>query len=471
MTTPRARLRRQKRRRRLIPVALLVVVATYFGFDAFDILPGPFTTKPPITVQALPRPEPHGAPAPEMASLPDSAPVPSDLTPVLDPIFDSARTSEAYSAEVRDARTGDVLYARNPDQPRTPASVTKVLTASAALGALGPTHTFSTDALLAGDQLFVRGGGDVLLNSGASQPASVAGHAGLATLAESVADKLQGRGLGSLTLHADVSRYTGENFRAGWDRADIGNGFIAPIVPIMVDAGLTAPKDHVPREQDPVARVVSDFAAALTKAGIEVRVAEPAATPGNAETLASVESAPLGSVVRYMLLHSDNVVAEVLGVEVAIARKAEPSLDASPQAVLDQLTSMQLETNSVTLGDTSGLNYDNRISPHQLTGVLNAATTRADVSELIPNFPVGGLSGTLTERFTDPDTEPAKGMVMAKTGTLSTVTSLAGTVLTHDGRLLTFAFMSDGLDAGGSTLARKTMDTAVTQLAECGCSQ
>lgn len=463
------------RRRRAVASAVAAVVAlfvAYFVFDITDVLPGPLTTAPPIEVQAVPHPDPARPEVPRAQPLSDQAPVPGDLAGRVDPIFDSAPDPQNYSAEVRDAATGQVLYSRAADTPRTPASVTKVLTATAALGALGPSTTFSTQVVTdgTGSDIYLKGGGDVLLGTGESQPDQIRGHAGLTTLAAATAAALKDKGVTSVTVHVDTSRYQGENFRSQWERADIGNGYIAPIEPLMVNAGLTSVKvAGSPREVEPANRAAEQFAQTLSKQGLKAQFADPATAPENAEVIASVESAPLASVVRYMLLHSDNVVAETLAVEVAKARGGTASLEASSQAVLDQLKDMNLSTGSITLGDTSGLNYDNRISPHDLTEIFTQAAIRDDLSELIPNMPVGGLSGTLFERYQDAETRDGAGMVSAKTGTLATVSSLAGTVLTTDGRLLTFTFMADGLQRGSTGVARQIMDRAVTSLAECGC--
>lgn len=473
MTSRKAR-RRQERNRKtglmLTSVGVVVALAGYVALDVADIAPGFLTTKPPVEVQALPQPAPESHSSVDMPALADDAPVPRGLKQRLDPIFDSAKDPSKYSAEVRDATTGDTLYGKDANRARTPASVTKVLTATAALDALGPSSRFTTETLLDGDTLFLKGGGDVLLGSGKSDPNSIIGHAGLGTLAETTSAFLKDRGRTSVTLRADVSRYKGADFRKKWDPADIGMGNIAPVKPLMVDAGLVSRARFSAREHDPVGRAVKDFAKALKKRGIDVKIEKPHAAPKSAEKAAQVESAPVSSVIRYMLLHSENVVAEILGIEVAIKRGDKAGLGASPQAVLNQLKDMDLDTASITLGDTSGLIYDNRISPHELTQIITSVVQREELAELLPSMPVGGLSGTLIERYTDPETKPAAGVVSAKTGSLATVTSLSGVVTTKDGRLLTFTIMADDLEPGGSGEARQVADRAVSALAECGCT-
>ncbi|RAA20324.1 D-alanyl-D-alanine carboxypeptidase/D-alanyl-D-alanine-endopeptidase, partial [Burkholderia multivorans] len=108
------------------------------------------------------------------------------------------------------------------------------------------------------------------------------------------------------------------------------------------------------------------------------------------------------------------------------------SLENGPKGVIAALEDT-VDLGQTQLNDTSGLDYGNRISPHDLTTVLQSSVTAKDsLSSLISSFPVGGLTGTLTDRFGD-DVNAA-GTVHAKTGTLSTVTSLAGGVLDADGR-------------------------------------
>jgi D-alanyl-D-alanine carboxypeptidase/D-alanyl-D-alanine-endopeptidase (penicillin-binding protein 4) len=72
------------------------------------------------------------------------------------------------SIYVRDAGSNEVVLAINDDQPRSPASVIKVLTTYAALDALGPSYTWKTRAYVSGQlangvlngDLIVVGGGD-----------------------------------------------------------------------------------------------------------------------------------------------------------------------------------------------------------------------------------------------------------------------------------------------------------------------
>ncbi|MFG1882817.1 D-alanyl-D-alanine carboxypeptidase [Micromonospora sp. NPDC049102] len=83
-------------------------------------------------------------------------------------LADDRLTGAQTSVVVVDTSTGETLYDRNGDRRLIPASNTKLLTSTAALGLLGSGHHFSTDVqatgarragLLSGS-LYLRGGGD-----------------------------------------------------------------------------------------------------------------------------------------------------------------------------------------------------------------------------------------------------------------------------------------------------------------------
>lgn len=463
--------------------AVAIVLAGYAVVDAYDVvpgLPGILTTDPAIEVQALPSPTTAGKDVPAPASaVDDTAPVPTKIPDEVKRILSDAKVKD-FGIEVRDGLSDDVLYSKDQNDPRTPASVTKVFTASAALLSIGGQKRLSTMTEFdpSTSTVTLTGGGDSLLGAGESQPGAVNGHAGLKTLAQETAQSLKSKDIAEVALKLDMSRYSGEDFSSGWDRADIAKGEITPIQPLMIDTGYVGSKDKEwrGRSEHPGKDAFSTFAKELKAAGITVTDAPPgpAGDSGNSgesgesgDSLASVESATISEIVEYALVHSDNVVAEVLGNEVAIAEGQPGSLENGPKAVLSALSD-SLDIGQTKLVDTSGLSYDNQISPHDLTTVLQASVVADDsLSSLISYFPVGGLTGTLTDRFTQDGN--ATGTVHAKTGTLSTVTSLAGGVLDADGRYLVFALQIDDVDKDKILEARKTVDDIVTALAGCGC--
>jgi D-alanyl-D-alanine carboxypeptidase/D-alanyl-D-alanine-endopeptidase (penicillin-binding protein 4) len=483
--------RRRKKGAAITAGVLVLALAGYAAVDAYDLvpdLPGILTTEPQVDVQAVPTPQAQAKNVPAPASaVDDSAPVPTTIPKEIDGILKDSKV-KGFGLEVRDGLTDDVLYAKNETKPRTPASVTKVLTAAAALKSIGGqtrlTTTTNFDA--ESNTLTLTGGGDPLLAAGDSDPGSVNGHGGLRTLAEDTAKALKDDNVTEVALDLDTSRYTGEDFDSGWERADIAKGVITPIQPLMIDTGYIGSKDREwrARSEHPAQDARSAFAKELKKAGIDVTDADgdgDASSGGadadgkaddgkadkNGKELAKVESATISEIVEYALVHSDNVVAEVLGNEVAIAEGKPGSLTEGPKAVLSALGDT-IDLGRTDLVDTSGLSYDNRVAPHDLTTVLQASVVADDsLAGLISYFPVGGLTGTLHDRIVDE--KNATGVVHAKTGTLSTVTSLAGGVLDAEGRYLVFSIQIDDVDKDKILEARQTVDAIVTSLANCGC--
>jgi D-alanyl-D-alanine carboxypeptidase/D-alanyl-D-alanine-endopeptidase (penicillin-binding protein 4) len=197
------------------------------------------------------------------------------------------------------------------------------------------------------------------------------------------------------------------------------------------------------------------------------------AAPAGAKVLGTVDSQPVHELVAQALRISDNVLAEVLAREVALATGAAPSFAGAAQAVRGVLASNGIDTADLRLVDGSGLSSQNQVSARGLGGVLAAAvasqsldprTTR--LRPLLEGLPVAGGTGTLAERYVDDPTRPGRGYVRAKTGTLTDVNALAGVVLDADGRLLVFALLSNGsLPAA----ARPALDAIAAALRTCGC--
>jgi D-alanyl-D-alanine carboxypeptidase/D-alanyl-D-alanine-endopeptidase (penicillin-binding protein 4) len=113
--------------------------------------------------------------------------------------------------------------------------------------------------------------------------------------------------------------------------------------------------------------------------------------------------------------------------------------------------------------------------PAQLLAALVAAAAApaqgpADTEFLRPvltGLPVAGGDGTLEDRFAPGlDSSAGRGVVRAKTGTLTTASSLAGVVVDADQRLLVFAFMSNG---ALPLRTRPKLDDLAAELSRCGC--
>ena len=96
--------------------------------------------------------------------LSSSAPAPSitGLDRSIGKLTQTASLGE-FSMLVVDPVSEKPVFSDQVNKSRTPASVSKLLTAAAALSALGPNTRLATRATLAGSDLYLVGGGDPLL--------------------------------------------------------------------------------------------------------------------------------------------------------------------------------------------------------------------------------------------------------------------------------------------------------------------
>ncbi|PRY16047.1 D-alanyl-D-alanine carboxypeptidase/D-alanyl-D-alanine endopeptidase [Kineococcus rhizosphaerae] len=466
----------------------LVLVGGYAGLDVAGAVPGPLTTTPAPTAAPLPTAPganvPAPSPVPVLPTLDAAAPVPDPavLGGTVGPLLTDPALGASVSASVVDALTGRTLLASADDVARTPASTTKILTAVAALRALGDTSR-ATTRVVAGataDEVVLVAGGDVLLAAGAGDPEAVAGHAGLGDLAAQTAAALRAAGRTSVAVRLDDGSFTGPATSPGWGAGDVGSGFVMPIAPLAVDEARLGPGENAPRAADPALGAALLFVQALTADGItvldqgsgssSVPVARAAAQPG-AKQLAAVSSATTAEQVELMLTDSDNTLAEVLARRVALATGRTGTFDDASAAVVDEVAALGVDVTGVHLQGASGLGRDARIPARTLTSLLSviAAGKHPELGAVAAGLPVAAVSGTLADRYDQPDSTAAAGVVRAKTGTLTGVSSLAGFLRDADGRLLAFAVMSDSVTPGGSVTARRAQDRFATALAACGC--
>ncbi|WP_369144933.1 D-alanyl-D-alanine carboxypeptidase/D-alanyl-D-alanine-endopeptidase [Streptomyces sp. R44] len=354
----------------------------------------------------------------------------ADLAALLVPLLADPGLGPLRTASVVDTATGGQLYGEGASTPMTPASTVKIATAAAALSALGPEHRIPTTVTASpdGGTVTLTGGGDPTLD-----------RARLKALAADTARALKARGRTSVRLAHDTSLYKGPALHP------IGpNENIAPVVALMTREGRLddSRSGPAPRTADPAGDTATAFAGLLTEAGIKV-TGEPAPgrTPQGAP-LARTYSAPLADLVERTLTNSDNDLAEALARQTALARRQPASFQGAEKAVRDELARLGVPVAGARFADGSGLDRRDRVSAALLTGLLTRAAdpARPALRPLLTGLPVGGFTGTLAGRF---DSAPAgAGLVRAKTGTLTGVNTLAGTVVTPDGRLLAFAFLA-----------------------------
>lgn len=457
---------------------VLLAGGGYVAADVHDRVPGLLTLAPP-PVPPAPFPTAPGAveppaPTPVVAQLDPAAPVPdvAAVTALARELAGDARMGTSTGISVVDVLTGQVLADLEAGTPQVPASTAKVLTGFAALTALGAQATLPTAVVQpAPGRIVLVGGGDMMLAAGAGDPTATVGRAGLADLADATARALALAGVTTVSVAVDDTLFSGPTLHPDWVPSDVAAGYVAPVTAVAVDIAKTVHDDeYPPRHADPSLHAARTLADLLTARGVTVTggvTREPA--PAGSVELARVESAPLRDVVRYALRDSDNTITEVLGRLVAVRGGLPGSFDGATSAVLAEVAAQGLDTTGATLRDCSGLAATSALAPSLLTDalVLAADPDRPALLPALLDLPVGGWTGTLADRF---GTGAAQGLVRAKTGSLPGVTSLAGTVLTVDGRLLAFAVLADATPAGGQAAPRGVIDTMVQGLAGCGCT-
>jgi D-alanyl-D-alanine carboxypeptidase/D-alanyl-D-alanine-endopeptidase (penicillin-binding protein 4) len=464
--------RRRGRRIALIVVAALILVAAA-GAGAVFAVPGLSDrlglthAEPEIVIQPPPSPV-RFAPALKapggQSAAPTAAGVQAALAGAVTPGLGT------FTGVVLDG--DNVLWEQGATTPLVPASTGKLLTAAAALLSLNHTEQLTTTVVAGKDpgSVVIIGGGDPTLSSLKAGAESVyPGAAHLSDLVTQVKAKV-----GAVqTVYVDLGRYAGDGLEKSWDGRDVAGGYIAPIVPAMLDGGRQdATKETSPRSPNPAKALADEFAARI---GAKVPANAATTAPPNAQVLGEVRSAPVVELVDTLLQRSDNVLAETVAREVAKQAGEEASFAGASRATLKVLQQNGFDTAGTVMADGSGLSGQDRVPARLLASILAVAAgpdgadpRTAKLRPLLGGLPVAGGSGTLEDRYNTPGSAPGKGWVRAKTGTLATplVSSLAGVVLDADGRLLVFAFMTNN---AVTATARPALDTLAATLRNCGC--
>jgi D-alanyl-D-alanine carboxypeptidase/D-alanyl-D-alanine-endopeptidase (penicillin-binding protein 4) len=452
--------RRRTRVRLLLGVAAVgvlaalaaVVVIQQPGFGADATTATTVAAPPPVTAQPQVAPVSDGAPTP----------TPEALAAALAPVVGNPDLG-AFTGVVSDAVTGKVLWSQGPDIPMIPASTAKVLTAAAALLTLPPEHRVATRVVQGTEpgQIVLVGGGDPTLTA---QPAGQPGYYPGAPRLDDLVAQIRGTGTAVTSVVVDSSAYVGQAMARGWMPTDIAAGYIAPIEPVMLDgARREALVDESSRSATPALDAGHALAAALAVAPERVTAG---VAPSGAAPLASVESAPLRNRIGQMMEHSDNVLAETIGREIAAKVGAEPSFAGATAAIVQVLGDAGFDVSGVALYDASGLSVDDRIPARLLDEILTAATgdSMPELRPMLDDLPVAGATGTLSARY---GTGAGAGWVRAKTGTLSQASALVGYVTDVGDRVLAFALMSNDRSPD---VSRPALDAIASTLRSCGCT-
>jgi D-alanyl-D-alanine carboxypeptidase/D-alanyl-D-alanine-endopeptidase (penicillin-binding protein 4) len=423
---------------------------------------------------------------------------------------------------VRSLDTGEVVFARSPDELLNPASNVKLFTSAAALVRLGPEYRFETEFLLApggpgAGHLHVRGKGDpTFVHERLWEVAAALSHLGVARVGDIVLDD---------------SWFDAEREGPGFDQERGDRAYLAPAGAISLDfnavAVHVAPGATVGSPGRVSVEPASDHLQVVNRtvtarAGARRRVAvgsEPSAgrqrvtvegrlplggraqvfhrriddppaffghtlrrflelrgvkvagkvrrgpVPHGSRLVHVSESEALADVVRRLNKHSNNFVAEQILKTLGAETRGPPGTWASGVAAVEAfLADVGIPRGSYLMKNGSGLNDANRFSARQTVTLLEDMWRRFPVmAEFAGALPVAARDGTTRWRMEGTE---AAGRLRAKTGTLEDVSSLSGYVETRSGERLAFAILVN--DRGRAAAAVKGVDQLAAALAAAG---
>ena len=434
------------------------------------------TEPPPASPQVAEAPAVPLLSAQRLPTVPDAGQPPA-LLPQTETL-ERDLTALAVQAPARSCMAvrqgGEDLFALNPEEPLTPASVQKLATAQAALSGLGVDYTYRTTAIAdaptaAGvlpNDLYLVGGGDPLLATPAYE-ALLTAEGAVATPLDDLAAQLVSAGLTRISggVIAVESRYENASTVASWPDEWLAGGAIGTLNPVALNQGYQTPEGiggtaGLLPEPEPALLTAALFDDMLEARAVAIperpNVSAPDRDFSGYVELAAIESAPLGEYLRFMLTESDNTTAELLLKEIGLQHTGTGSTLDGALAVLEILAARAGRPILVfPPQDGSGLSPENELTCTQVIQILEIGGPEGTLASYLP---VAGVSGTLRGRFVD---SPAAGRVRAKTGSLPGVASLAGFAEGADGQPLTFAVILNG-----ETLQDVTADNFLQQFLE-----
>lgn len=397
-----------------------------------------------------------------------------------------------FGCAVADAATGEMLEVFQPLHPLPPASVAKAVTTAYGLDRLGPGYRFRTrlvtdgtlsDGRIEGD-LWLVGGGDPLLDTDVLDAMvraldelgvrQVTGSFRVATDALPFIEQIDpaqlpyaGYNPSISALNLNFNRVFFEWERSGEDytvRMDARSANFSPAVTVssMVVEDRDFPVYTFERGEvrdawtvargalgenggrwlpvrRPHAYLAEVFQTLARQRGIPLGtpVFSESAPPG-AQILHEYTSPPLEEILRGMMQWSTNLTAEVVGLSATQAGGVRPETLTESGAEMGAWMRERLGARQAHFVDHSGLGVDSRLRPHDMTRALVEAGPNGILRSLMKDIPVLDRNGAPM-----PD-HPLR--VVAKTGTLNFVSTLAGYAETPSGRVLAFSIFGADLE-------------------------
>lgn len=341
-----------------------------------------------------------------------------------------------YSALIVGLDSGQLVYEKNPDTPRKPASNTKLFTTAASLVMSGEAGRPTAGVYAASVDAGVVAGDLVLLAEHDPSTTPWFGD-GARQAFDAIAARLKQQGVTAVSGNVVAK---GEFLYEGDSLGTI----------------------DFPTERSQAA---TGFRQALVAAGISVSGGATTATgfdpPAGAELLLVAPSASMDVIAHAINVPSHNEMADLALHHLGFVGSGESTYAAGFQEIEGVLDELGVAHAGLDLNDGSGLSHSNRATPRHIVDLFTALASRAEWPAYVGSMAVSGVRGTIASRMTGPDTV---GRFWGKTGTLTGVVALSGVLFhRHDGQRYLASFLAN--DVASSTSARAALDAAVTALA------
>lgn len=320
---------------------------------------------------------------------------------------------------VYDLDADSVLFAHNERQLMRPASTMKLLTAITALDLLGRNYRYTTSVYYTGEcdstalrgDIYIKGGMDPSLED-----------YDLDCIVEDIVklkvDTIAG------DIIADRSFKDASLLGEGWCWDD-DNPVLSPLV--------FRRKDNLVAV---LMQKLHDQRITVTGSGSEGTV------PADAKAL-SVRYSSIEPILSKMMKDSDNLYAESMLYQVGALSGGVSSAKAAQREERKTMEKAGLDASSYRLADGSGLSLYNYLSAECEVMLLRYAYRNKRIfGTLCQSLPCAGVDGTLRRRMRN---TPAQGNVMAKTGTLAGIYTLAGYCISPENHMLAFCILNQGI--------------------------
>lgn len=320
---------------------------------------------------------------------------------------------------VYDLTDQTVVYRHHERQRMRPASTMKLVSAITALDVLGGNYRFRTSLFRTGEvsEGVLRGN---LYCMGSMDPTFSADD--LAEFADAVRragiTRVEGR------VVADKSMMGGDKWGEGWCWDDDNPTLSA----LLVD-----------RKDNFAERLLQ----LLRQQGVTVTGGVDSGRTPQGVTVVAEHLTSIDTVLKRMMKNSDNLYAEAVFYQVAAGEGKPATAKKGATAVKRLISRLGLPEGMYAVADGSGLSLYNYVTPELMIRLLrHAYDSRTIYDHLYPVLPIAGVDGTLKNRMQG---TRAQGNVHAKTGTVTSVSALAGYCTAANGHRICFSIVNQGI--------------------------